>query len=207
MFALSVLAAGVIQVAWALLALRSVLPREGNPDLTRARSSMRGVLRQAIPMALGLGALQLNTLLDKLIASWPTLVGPTIPVLNVEYPLPEGSMASLSYAERLYEFPLGVFGIAIATAIFPQLSREHGNQGDFLGTLKRGVRLAFFIGLPARIGLILIRDPLTAVILQGSKFTVDDTRRTAFILLGYAPANALELFQPFAIVKQRDILS
>ena len=68
-------------------------------------------------MAIGLGALQLNTLIDGLIASWPTLVGPTIPFLDVAYPLTEGSMASLTFAQRLYEFPLGVFGIAIATSI------------------------------------------------------------------------------------------
>jgi putative peptidoglycan lipid II flippase len=186
--AVSVLVAGLIQVAWSLAVLRGVMPRGGDPDLARAHKSMRGVFRQAIPMALGLGALQLNTLMDGIIASWPTIVGPTIPFTDIAYPLPEGSMSSLSWAARLYEFPLGVFGIAIATAIFPQLSRQHGSQGDFLATLRRGLRLTFFIGLPASIGLVLVRDPLTAVILQGSAFTVEDTRRTAFILLGYAPA-------------------
>lgn len=186
--ACGVLVAGFIQVAWSVLALRKVLPGDGTPDQAKARSSLRAVFRQAIPMALGLGALQLNTLLDGIIASWPTMIGPTIPIIDVAYPLEEGSMSALSWAARLYEFPLGVFGIAIATAIFPQLSREHGNDSEFLATMRRGIRLTFFIGLPASVGLVLVRDPLTAVILQGSAFTVEDTRRTAFILLGYAPA-------------------
>ena len=186
--AVSVLIAGAVQVLWSWLALRRLVSCEGTPDVGRARSSMRSILLQAGPMALGLGALQLNTLLDGVIASWPTLVGPTVPFTEIPYPLPEGSMASLSWAARLYEFPLGVFAIAIATAIFPQLSREHGDGSAFLSTLRRGLRLTFFIGLPASVGLVLVRDPLTAVILQGSSFTVEDTQRTAFILLGYAPA-------------------
>lgn len=184
----SVLLTGVLQMAWVLVALRGVLPAASDPDRPRARRLARGVGLQALPMIVGLGVLQFNTLLDGLIASWPTLVGPTIPFLNVDYPLPEGSMATLSWAARLYEFPLGVFGIATATAIFPQLSREHGDPEAFTATLRRGVRLTLFFGLPASLGLILVRDPLTAVILQGGSFTPEDTRWVAFILLGYAPA-------------------
>ena len=186
--ALSVLVAGVVQVAWSGLALRRATRVEGAPDLERSRRLNRSILMQALPMAIGLGALQLNTFIDGLIASWPTIIGPTIPFLGIDYPLPEGSMASLSWAQRLYEFPLGVFGIAIATAIFPELSRKHGTPVEFAATLRRGIRLCLFVGVPASIGLFLVRDPLTAVILQGSAFTVDDTHRTAFILMGYAPA-------------------
>lgn len=186
--ALSVLVAGVVQVVWSHLALRRAARAEGVVDLPRARRLNREILLQALPMALGLGALQLNTFIDGLIASWPTIVGPTIPFLGIDYPLPEGSMASISWAQRLYEFPLGVFGIAIATAIFPQLSRQHGAPTEFAQTLRRGIRLTLFVGVPASIGLLLVRGPLTAVILQGAAFTVEDTRRTAFILMGYAPA-------------------
>ena len=186
--AVSVLVAGLIQVAWSYAALRRVAKVRGAPDLARARTLNRSIILQALPMAIGLGALQLNTLIDGLIASWPTLVGPTIPFLDVAYPLTEGSMASLTFAQRLYEFPLGVFGIAIATAIFPELSRLHGQAGAFIGTLRRGIRLSLFVGIPASVGLILVRDPLTAVVLQGVNFTAEDSRRVAFILLGYAPA-------------------
>lgn len=185
----SVLVTGLIQFTWVMLVIRRLMPRTGAPaDEARARSLARGVGRQALPMILGLGVLQLNTLLDALIASWPTLVGPEIPWLGISYPLPEGSMASLSWAARLYEFPLGVFGIAIATAIFPQLSRERDDLSSFTTTLRRGIRLTLFIGLPATIGLILVRDPLTAVILQGNRFTAEDTMWVGSILLGYATA-------------------
>ena len=186
--AASVLLTGVIQLVWVLLALRKVMPRSIDRDEARARSMARKVGLQALPMILGLGVLQFNTLLDGLIASWPTLVGPTIPFTEIAYPLPEGSMATLSWAARLYEFPLGVFGIAIATAIFPQLAREHGDDRAFTSTLRRGIRMTLFIGLPASVGVILVRDPLTAVVLQGYSFTASDTRWVAFILLGYATA-------------------
>jgi putative peptidoglycan lipid II flippase len=184
--AVSVLLAGVLQVIWSVVALRRVRIERDVSDRSSARALARKVGVQAIPMIIGLGVLQMNTLLDGLIASWPTVIGPTIPFLDVAYPLKEGSMATLSWAARLYEFPLGVFGIAIATAIFPQLSREHSDVHAFAATLRQGVRLALFVGLPASIGLVIVREPLAAVVLQGKAFTVADTEWTAFILLGYA---------------------
>ncbi len=137
-------------------------------------------------MILGLGVLQLNTFFDGLIASYPTIVGSTI--FGIEYPLQEGALAAVSYAQRLYQFPLGVFGIAVATAIFPALSRQADDEAAFTGTLRRGLRLVVFIGLPASAGLMLVGQPLATVILQGGDFTADDSARVAFVLLGYATA-------------------
>ncbi len=163
---------------------------------------MNRVLRQAGPMFLGLGVLQLNTFIDGLIASYRSTFGPTI--AGIEFPLQEGALTALSNAQRLYEFPLGVFGIAIATAIFPALARAanaaHSAQdlvnressivGDeaFTAILRRGLRLVIFIGLPASVGLLLVREPLTAAVLQGRNFSAADTQRVAFVLMGYAPA-------------------
>lgn len=183
----SVLVAGVLQVGWSLWALRGRGWWVGSrKERMLARPALGGVLRQAMPMFLGLGVLQLNTFLDGLIASYPTAVGPTI--FGVPFPLESGAMASLGFAQRLYEFPLGVFGIAVATAIFPLLAKQANDEAKFLETLRRGLRLVVFIGLPASVGLILVREPLTAVILQGGDFTPEDTRRVSFVLLGYAPA-------------------
>lgn len=182
----AVLASGAIQVAWSMLALRRSAPLGPGVRSEPAWRESLGVARLALPMGLGLGVLQLNTLLDGLIASYPSVIGPTI--LGIEYPLGEGSMARLCWAQRLYEFPLGVFGIAVATAIFPALSRQAQDADAFAATLRRGVRLVVFIGLPASAGLMLVAEPLTAVILQGRAFTAEDTRETAWILLGYAPA-------------------
>lgn len=180
----AVVAAGALQVAWCLLSLR------GSGWWTRnwapATDAMRQVLRQSLPMILGLGTLQVNTLIDGLIASWPVIGGDTI--LGVAYPLVEGDMASLTFAQRLYQFPLGVFGIAVATAIFPLLARQASDADAFAATLRRGLRLVVFIGLPAGAGLLLVREPLAAAVFQGGVFDAGDAMTVAFILAGYAPA-------------------
>jgi putative peptidoglycan lipid II flippase len=177
--------AGVVQVFWALWSLRE----RGVPWLRptwAARPALREVLAKAGPMILGLGVLQLNTFVDGLIASWPSAVGPTI--AGFDYPLDQGALATLGYAQRLYEFPLGVFGISVATAIFPLLAKQAHDRPAFMETLRRGLRLVLFIGLPASVGLMLTSAPLTAVVLQGGDFGADDTRRVALVLIGYAPA-------------------
>ncbi len=147
---------------------------------------IREVVLKAMPMLLGLGIFQVNTFIDGLVASWRTMVGPTI--MGIEYPLPEGSMTFLSYAQRLYEFPLGVFGVAIATAIFPALARESGDPARFVATLRRGLRLSFFVGFPASVGLLIVREPLAAAVYQGGRFGPADVREVAFVLAMYAPA-------------------
>jgi putative peptidoglycan lipid II flippase len=182
----SVILAGVIQVVWALWALHRAGQKWWVRRYMGARQHMRLVLRQLGPMILGLGVLQLNTFFDGLIASYPTTVGSMI--FGYDYPLEEGAMAAISYAQRLYQFPLGVFGIAIATAIFPLLARQSDSLENFAATLRRGLRLVIYIGFPASVGLMLVREPLTAVILQGGDFSASDTDRVARVLLGYAPA-------------------
>ena len=145
---------------------------------------MRQVLGQALPMIVGLGVLQLNTFFDGLIASYPSTIGPRI--FGIDYPLTEGAMSAISYAQRLYQFPLGVFGIAVATAIFPSLVRQWGTPDRFMDVLQRGLRLVVFIGLPASAGLILVRDQLVGVILEGGAFTAADAKTVSFVLFGYA---------------------
>ena len=178
------MAAGLVQVGWSLLALRRL--DWWRRETSAARSHVRTVLAQAMPMLVGLGVLQLNTFLDGVIASYPTTFGSTI--FGLAYPLDQGAMATVSYAQRLYQFPLGVFGIAVATAIFPQLSREADDDRLFLGTVRRGLRLVVFIGLPASAGLILVRGPLVRVVLEGGRFTEENTSAVGTVLLGYAAA-------------------
>jgi putative peptidoglycan lipid II flippase len=181
----SVLAAGVLQLAWNLWALRHHRVRlhlgvRGNA------AHLRETVAKALPMVLGLGIFQVNTAIDGLVAGWRSSVGPTI--MGVPFPLPEGSLTHLTNAQRLYEFPLGVFGVAIATAIFPALARESAEPARFLDTLRRGLRLSFFVGFPASVGLVLVREPLVAAVFQGGKYTHDDVRDVAFVLAMYAPA-------------------
>jgi len=182
--AASVLVAGGVQVAWSLRALGPGAWRGGGA--AAARPHLQAIVREAGPILLGLGVLQVNTLLDGLIASYPSVVGPTI--AGHPYPLEAGAMATVSFAQRLYQFPLGVFGIAIATAIFPVLARQRDDQTAFATTVRRGLRLVLFIGLPASVGLVLVREPLTAVVFEGGSFAQGSTDRVARALLGYAAA-------------------
>ena len=182
--AIAVVIAGIIQVIWSLFALRRV--GWFSSEASRMRGELRKLMRTTLPMIVGLGVLQINTLCDGLIASWATLFGDT--VFGVAYPLQESAMSELSFGQRLYQFPLGVFGIAIATAIYPLLAKQHQDENGFSETMRRGLRSVMFIGLPASAGLILVREPLTASVFQGGAFTSEDTLTVSAILLGYAPA-------------------
>lgn len=180
--ACAVVVAGLLQAAWALFALR------GHTRMSLDRSGLdavKRVMRRMAPMLLGLGVLQVNTLLDGLIASWPVLsAGDT--VFGVAYPLDDHAMSTITFAQRLYHFPLGVFGIAVATAIYPLLAARSGDRDAFGDTVRRGLRLVIFVGLPAGIGLLLVRKELTALLLEGGNFGAGDTQRVAFVLAGYA---------------------
>ncbi|MCA9296492.1 MAG: murein biosynthesis integral membrane protein MurJ [Phycisphaerales bacterium] len=182
--AAAVVVAGVVQFSWSLYALRD--QQWWQRDHSGARDDLRRVMRTAGPMIIGLGVLQINALLDGIIASYPTTFGDTI--FGYAYPLDTGAMAAVSFAQRLYQFPLGVFGIAIATAIFPLLARQSNDHAQFAHTVRRGLRLVVFIGLPASVGLMLVRNALTATTLQGGAFTRADTHQVGWILFGYAPA-------------------
>jgi putative peptidoglycan lipid II flippase len=186
-------ASGLTQCAWFFFLLRRHLGIRLMISSMRAaddaaRSSLRRIRRRFVPALIGMGTLQISALMDMLIAMWPIWFGAVL--FGVAYPLDERSNAILTFTQRLYQFPLGVFGIAVATAAFPLLSRHAGQPSLFLDTLRRGLRLSLFIGLPASIGLILVRHDLTAVLFSGGRggFGPDDLARSAAVLLGYAPA-------------------
>jgi putative peptidoglycan lipid II flippase len=181
----AVLVAGVLQLAWTAWALRP-LRLEYRARDAASGEAVRATLRSVGPTMLGLGVLQINTFLDGLLASWPTIVGPTI--FGWTYPLGEGAMSALANAQRIYEFPLGVFGISIATAVFPLLALRRPDAAAFAATVRRALRMTMFVGLPASAGLMLVGHEAVATILEGGAFGPDDTRRVAWILLGYAPA-------------------
>lgn len=156
-----------------------------------ARAALFQVLRNLIPMLLGVAITQINTLLDTVIA-WE-LSAPsghtTIAWLpgSLAYPMQPGAAASIYYGERLYQFPLGLLGIAVATAIFPLLSR-HAARGDRqrLGQdLTLGCRLVLLLGVPASVGLMLLATPLTELFFQRGKFTADDAVRAARMIALY----------------------
>jgi len=193
--AAAVLVAGVLQLLMQFPACRragiSLKPRLHRSDFSNP--ALRKIVRLMIPMLLGLSVIQINTLLDSLMAYFlsGTEAAASFTVLGhtIEYPVREGSVAYLYCAARLYHFPLGVFGMALATAVFPWLSR-HAAEKDFAAfgdTLAQALRMIAFIALPATVGLILIRRPLIEVIFAGgsSAFTAEDTARVAWTMLFY----------------------
>jgi putative peptidoglycan lipid II flippase len=124
------------------------------------------------PSVLGLAVTQLNVLVNTLLASY----------------LPEGSVSYLYYADRLLEFPMGIFAIAVATAVLPVMS-EHSAKKDWeklRGTLSFALRLVFFVTLPAMVGLIVLRQPILNLLFQRGAFTAHSTEMTAQALFYYS---------------------
>lgn len=179
-------ASGVLQVAWSVWALRGLV--RWTRAVGAVRREARAMLVRMGPVLVGLGTLQLNSFMDTLIAMWPNWVGPTI--AGRPYPLDERANAVLFYAQRLYQFPLGVFGIAVATAAFPMLSRHASDSRLFAATLRRGLRLSLFIALPATAGLLAVRGPLVATLFsgRGEGFSGEGVARAAAVLAGYSAA-------------------
>jgi putative peptidoglycan lipid II flippase len=145
------------------------------------------------PMILGLTVTQINTLADDFIALWfsgSPEKGEVFSLFGraIRYPMWEGAVSHLFYSQRLYQFPLGVLGISLATAIFPVLSAEAARKdfGAMVKTISRGIRAAVFIALPATAGLLLVRNLVVSVLFQRGQFTSTDTTLTAGVLFFYS---------------------
>ena len=186
-----VLLAGLVQLAIQVPPLRS----HGihvRPAWEVRSAAFRRVLLLMGPMVFGLTATQINTLADNFIALWFSGSAEKGQVFSwfgqrIHYPLWEGAVSHLFYAQRLYQFPLGVFGISLATAIFPVMSADAAKK-DYAAlcrTVAHGLRAAVFVSIPATIGLLLIAESAVAVIFQRGEFTSLDTIGTTFTLSFY----------------------
>ncbi|HBS29891.1 MAG TPA: murein biosynthesis integral membrane protein MurJ [Phycisphaerales bacterium] len=180
----SVVLAGVAQVLWCLRDLRGLV--RWTRVVSGASGPARRMLKKMGPVVIGLGALQLSTLADSLIAGYPVFFGPALPG-GTPYPLDEGAGAALTYAQRLYQFPLGVFGIALATAAFPLLAKQADDRPAFVRTLRRSVRLAALIGLPATLGLLAVAPDAVRVVYLGGRVDSAAAGRIAQCVLWYTP--------------------
>ena len=192
--AASVLVAGVVQVAMLLPSLRAAGFRF-RLILHLWTPAIRKMLAMSLPVALGAGVLQLSVMLDKGIAfllaqgaggaTHFELLG-----MSIRYPMSGGAAARLNWAQFMYQFPLGVFAIALATAIFPRLSRDaiDADRTQFKRVLRQGVEAALFIGLPASVGMIVVRYPAVRLLFERGNFTPDDTRWVALSTAIYSAA-------------------
>lgn len=190
--AVAVLVAGFFQLAVLIPPLRARGFRF-DYDPASARETFTRVLKAMGPMTLGLMITQINTLMDSLIAwllSAPGGAAEPISWLggNLNYPMERGAVGALYYGERLYQFPLGILGLAVATAIFPLLSRHaaRNDQPRISQDLTLGLRLVIFLGVPAGAGLVLLAEPLARLLFQHREFTSDDALRTAKVIAGYS---------------------
>ncbi len=176
---------GLTQAGWFFLILRRHVT--WTRDVAPVKERGVRMLRKLVPVLIGMGTLQITALVDQLIAMWPIWIGPTL--LGYAYPLDKASNIILAAAQRLYQFPLGVFGIAVATAAFPMLARHADEPAAFVQTLRRGVRLSLFIGLPASVGLFLVRHDAMPLLYRfgGKGFSPEQVERAADVLAGYAP--------------------
>jgi putative peptidoglycan lipid II flippase len=125
-----------------------------------------------LPAIFGSSVAQINLLFDTLIASF----------------LATGSVSWLYYSDRLVEFPLGVFGIAVATVILPSLSREHARASPeaFSHTLDWALRMVLIIGAPATVALMLLAGPLLITLFQYGEFDAHDVRMATLSLTAFA---------------------
>lgn len=171
-----VLIGGLLQLTISVAALRwvSFVPILSAPSRS---PRVRAVGALMAPMALGLSAVQLNTVADFLIAYF---------FVNVEGE--QVGPAVLGFAQYLYQLPLGVFGIALSTAIFPLLSQraEEEDQSGLASVFADGLRLSVFIALPASVGLMIVARPLVSALYERGAFGPEQTARVSGVLIYYA---------------------
>jgi putative peptidoglycan lipid II flippase len=144
-----------------------VRPKWGwsDPGVVKVRTLM-------IPALFGVSVSQINLLLDTLIASF----------------LETGSISWLYYSDRLLEFPLGLFGIAIATVILPTLAQNHvqNDKQAFSQNIDWALRIIAMLGIPASAALIILAMPLMLVIFERGAFSVDTAYMASISLMAYA---------------------
>jgi len=179
--AYAVFAAGILQLAAQLPSLRrlNLTPRAqwGWRD-----AKVQRIMKLMVPIMIGSSVAQISLLLDTIIASF----------------LVTGSVSWLYFADRLMEFPLGLFSIAIGTVILPTLSAQFASQSDtaFSDTLDWALKLLLLVGLPAALGLFVLAGPLVVTLFQYRAFTALDVEMTAAALMAYAFG-----FMGFSLVK------
>ncbi len=135
---------------------------------------IKKITRLMAPAAFGLAVYQLNTFVDSICASYSSIVG-------------EGAISALWYGNRVMQFPLAVFGIATATAIFPLLAKSAstGNTDKFRETVSYGLRMVTTLMIPSAVGLIVLRRPIISLLFERNEFTAYSTHIASSALAYY----------------------
>lgn len=169
--AVGVLVGGLIQLALQL----PVLWRMGYPIRPRFgfnHPKLKKIALLMLPATLGVGVYYLNITVGNILASL----------------LPQGSVSYLYYAQRLFEFPQGVFTVSVAQAVLPAMSRQaaEGDLEAMKDSLNYGVRLTLFVTIPALVGLMVCAEPLMALLFMGGQFDHAMALQSARALIYYS---------------------
>ena len=184
--AIGVVLGGALQLCWQLPALRT----QGfvfRPSIDWNHPGLQKIIRLMGPAILGNAAVQINVMVNTNFAS-------RIPG--------NGPVSWLGYAFRFMQLPLGLFGVAIASATLPSISRSAGagNFDEFRRTLSKSLGMVFLLTLPSSVGLIVLGSTMIGAIYQGGKFSAYDTQETALALscyaIGLAGYAALKVINP-----------
>ncbi len=169
--ALGVLAGGVFQFLFQIPFLRKKRITF-RLNFNFRHPAIKRIGQLMVPGMIGTAVYQLNIFVDTIFASF----------------LPSGSVSYLFFADRLMEFPLGIFAIAIGMASLPSLSglAAQGKMEELKGTLSFTFRLVSFISIPAMVGLIALKTPIVNLLFQRGLFDTSATEKTAFALLFYS---------------------
>jgi putative peptidoglycan lipid II flippase len=169
--AIGTLLGGFLQMAVQLPSLRKIGFRF-HFDFGWNDPEVKRVLVLMLPAVIAASAVQVNVMVNSVFASY----------------LGDGAVSWLSYAFRLMQLPLGIFGVAIATVTLPAVSKiaAGGDMAHFRDTLAKALRLALFLTLPATVGLVLMSDEIIGLIYQRGKFSPEDTLQTGAALKFYA---------------------
>ena len=169
-FSIGVVIGGMAQLVCQFPALRRAGYRFV-ADLRWRDPGVRRILRLMGPAVVAASVVQVNVVINAMFA----------------YGVGEGAVSWLSYAFRLMQLPIGVFGVAVATVTLPALSRAavDGIGADFKPTLAKGLRLVAFLVLPSTIGLVLLAGPIVSVLYERGAFDAADREMTAAALRAY----------------------
>ncbi len=168
---------GALQLAWQLPAMHKA-GFSFRPRIDFAHPGLRHIFALMGPAILGSAAVQINVMVNSYLAT--TVVDPVSG--------PDGPVSWLSFAFRFMQLPLGLFGVAIASATLPSISRSasSGNLEEFRRTLSHSVGVVFLLTVPSSIGLIVLGPSMIGAIYERGEFTGYDTHQTAVALACYA---------------------
>ncbi len=187
----TVVLAGILQIAFILPALRANRVKLGWQFQPRDPTVQR-MLRLLGPVALGQGVLAFGVFLDAQVCAMLTHVQGTPPTATVlgwtfHYPLQEGALSAITYAQRLYQFPLGVLVISLATAALPAFARLATRQEwpAWAAQVRQSLRLAVFEGILTGTMMVMLAAPIVSLLFERGRFTPEHTLRTAHVVVYY----------------------